>query len=209
MNVLNLYAGIGGNRKLWTDVNVTAVEINPDIARIYQDFFPDDKVIVGDAHRYLLDHFKEYDFIWSSPPCPTHSRMCNLNYIKEEQGQKPKYPDMKLYEEIIFLKHWFDGKWCVENVISYYEPLIPPYKRDSHYFWTNFNIGESSNIKRFIREHVCDGIPDHGFNITGVTSSFKEQVLNNCVKPETGLHILNRAREISTAEDVHQIAMEL
>jgi len=58
MRILNLYAGIGGNRKLWTDVEVTAVEMNPKIAAIYQDFFPNDKVIVADAHQYLLDHFK-------------------------------------------------------------------------------------------------------------------------------------------------------
>ena len=75
MKILNLYAGIGGNRKLWTDVEVTAVELNPEIASIYQDFFPKDKVIVADAHAYLLEHFEEYDFIWASPPCPSHSRM--------------------------------------------------------------------------------------------------------------------------------------
>ena len=57
MKVLNLYAGIGGNRKLWTDVDVTAVELNPDIADIYWDFFPNDKVIVADAHQYLLEHY--------------------------------------------------------------------------------------------------------------------------------------------------------
>ena len=32
MKVLNLYAGIGGNRKLWKDVEVTAVENNKEIA---------------------------------------------------------------------------------------------------------------------------------------------------------------------------------
>ncbi len=51
MKVLNGYAGIGGNRKLWDNVEVTAVEIEPKIAEIYQDFFPDDKVIVTDANR--------------------------------------------------------------------------------------------------------------------------------------------------------------
>src|SRR5680860_1285631 len=74
MDVLNLYAGIGGNRKLWTDCDVTAVEWDEETAKVYQDYFPNDKVIVGDAHQYLLDHYKEFDFIWSSPPCPTHSR---------------------------------------------------------------------------------------------------------------------------------------
>ena len=115
MRVLNLYAGIGGNRKLWTDVEVTAVELNPNIAKIYQDFFPEDKVIVADAHQYLLENFKEFDFIWSSPPCPTHSRFNNISNLRGGC----KYPDMKLYEEIIYLKHWFKGKYCIENVISY------------------------------------------------------------------------------------------
>ena len=40
MKVLNLYAGIGGNRKLWTDVEVTAVEIDPKRAEIYKHYFP-------------------------------------------------------------------------------------------------------------------------------------------------------------------------
>ena len=57
--MLNLYSGIGGNRKLWDNVEVTAVEINSQIAKIYQDFFPKDKVVVGDAHKYLIEHYKE------------------------------------------------------------------------------------------------------------------------------------------------------
>ena len=58
MKILNLYAGIGGNRKLWGDEhNITAVEINPNIAKIYQDLYPYDTVIVGDAHEYLRQHF--------------------------------------------------------------------------------------------------------------------------------------------------------
>ena len=194
MKILNLYAGIGGNRKLWKDVEVTAVEINPEIARIYQDFFPQDKVIVEDAHEYLLKHFKEFDFIWSSPPCSTHSRMNNLNYIKEEQGQKPKYPDMKLYEEIILLKHWFKGKWVVENVIGYYVPLIKPFERDSHYFWSNFYIGNTRRSKRYIREHLCDfedNYIDEDFMKIQIKN--KEQILNNCVNPKTGLYVFRCA----------------
>ncbi|HEC40865.1 MAG TPA: DNA cytosine methyltransferase, partial [bacterium] len=75
MKILNLYAGIGGNRKLWGDKHeIIAIEIDPKIAAIYQDLFPNDKVIIADAHQYLLEHFKEFDFIWSSPPCPSHSR---------------------------------------------------------------------------------------------------------------------------------------
>lgn len=132
MMVLNLYAGIGGNRKLWTDVEVTAVELNPQIAKIYQDFFPDDKVIVADAHQYLLEHFKEFEFIWSSPPCPTHSRVNDM-FVRSEVNPI-RYADMGLYQEIILLKSYFKGKYCVENVVSFYEPLYPPQEIDNHYF---------------------------------------------------------------------------
>ena len=86
MKVLNLYAGIGGNRKYWEDVEVTAVEYNEEIANVYQHFFPNDNVIVDDAHEYLAKNWRNFDFIWSSPPCPTHSRMnktqCNIKSNK-------------------------------------------------------------------------------------------------------------------------------
>ena len=142
MKVLNLYAGIGGNRKLWIDVEVTAVEIDPKIAKIYHDFFPDDKIVVGDAHQYLLEHYTEFDFIWSSPPCCSHSDMRRMGTTAKMY--KAVYPDMKLYEEIILLMTFFQGKWVVENVRSYYKPLIQPQKSGRHYFWSNFVI---PNIK--------------------------------------------------------------
>jgi DNA (cytosine-5)-methyltransferase 1 len=79
MKVLNLYACLGGNRYKWDEVaeeagielQVTAVELDPELAKLYQERFPNDTVIVADAHQYLLDHYKEFDFVWSSPPCPT------------------------------------------------------------------------------------------------------------------------------------------
>jgi len=150
MKILNLYAGIGGNRELWgNDHNITAVELDPKIAEKYKELFPHDEIIIADAHEFLLKHYQEYDFIWSSPPCPSHSRMRNLkNNIPETIK---KYPDMKLYEEIIYLKHFFKGKWVVENVISYYDPLITPVKSGNHYFWSNFNIPVFSNKPRHIR----------------------------------------------------------
>ena len=141
MKILNLYACLGGNRYKWNevkdDIEVTAVELDPDLARLYQKRFPKDKVIVADAHQYLLDYFDDFDFIWSSPPCPTHSR---LNSMIIQNTGKVRYPDMQLYQEIIVLKKWFKGKFVVENVIPYYEPLIPGIKRDRHIYWTNFNL---------------------------------------------------------------------
>ena len=90
---LNLYAGLGGNRKLWKDCQVTAIEYDPKIAEIYQELNPRDEVIVCDAHEYLLNNFQNFDFIWSSPPCQSHSRM-----IRSGRNRKPRYPDMRLYE---------------------------------------------------------------------------------------------------------------
>ena len=192
LKVLNLYAGIGGNRKLWINVDVTAIEINPTIAKIYQDFFPDDKVIVGDAHKYLLEHYKEFDFIWTSPPCPTHSRIRQFSAVARGQNEAV-YPDMKLYEEIIFLMHNFEGKWVVENVISYYEPLIKPQELASHYFWANFNLGNKKietrghNATMDVRQQL------KGFDLSSYKNIDKQKILRNCVEPETGLHIFNMA----------------
>ncbi|MEK7112410.1 MAG: DNA cytosine methyltransferase, partial [Patescibacteria group bacterium] len=139
MKILNLYAGIGGNRKLWGDSHeITAVEYKPEIAKVYQDLFPKDTVIIGNAHQYLLEHYAEFDFIWSSPPCPSHSKM--RKGFSVANGAKPIYPDMKLYEEILFLQGFFKGKFCVENVIAWYEPLITPTEMGRHYYWTNFYI---------------------------------------------------------------------
>ena len=202
MKILNLYAGIGGNRKLWGNVDVVAVENVPEIAKIYQDFFPKDKVIVADAHQYLLEHFKEFDFIWSSPPCPTHSRFNHLSNVQE--GKKVVYPAMELYQEIIYLKHWCKSKWIVENVISYYDPLIIPQEINHHYFWSNFYIHPMLKKRRGIRNeknHTNIRAKELGFDIGKIkgNSDFKRKILNNCVEPETGLHIFQEAfREYKT-----------
>ena len=53
--ILNLYAGVGGNRKLWGDkYEVTAVEFEQYIADAYKELNPNDVVIVADAHYNLL-----------------------------------------------------------------------------------------------------------------------------------------------------------
>ena len=78
--ILNLYACLGGNRYKWDEVakekgieiEVTAVELDEEAARLYQERFPNDIVIVADAHQYLLENYENFDFIWCSPPCPTH-----------------------------------------------------------------------------------------------------------------------------------------
>ena len=190
MKVLNLYAGIGGNRKLWKDVEVTAVELNPKIAAIYQDFFPDDKVIVSDAPQDLLEHFPEFDFIWSSPPCPSHSK---LLYHHEEKI----YHDMALYEEIILLREWAKCRWVIENVEPYYGYLIPAQVLHRHSFWSNFRIRDISSPKLQTckihneREFLQNVI---GLNIDKYEGIDKRKALRNCVLPELGLHILNESK---------------
>ena len=197
MKILNLYAGIGGNRKLWgNEHQITAVENNREIAMIYADFFPNDEVVFEDAHKYLLEHYKEFDFIWASPPCPTHSRFNLLS--NEQEGKTVKYPDMTLYQEIIYLKHWFKGKWCVENVIAYYDPLIPPHTSNGHYFWTNFLFPSMPNFTRGIkrkdeedlfREKLL-GIDLSKYNLP---KRFRRILINNCCEPEIGKRILDFA----------------
>jgi len=198
IKILNLYAGIGGNRKLWDgDIEVTAVENNKIIAEIYKKFFPNDKVIVGDAHKFLLEHYKEFNFIWSSPPCQSHSRVRKATLPRGLT--KPVYPDMKLYQEILFLKHHVEATpWVVENVKPYYEPLIEPQSVGRHNFWCNFEIkpinftlqGDligSSKIK-LLEENK-------GFNLDFARGlgKRKDQVLKNCVNAELGNHIFKCA----------------
>ena len=211
MKILNLYACLGGNRYKWNevkdDIEVTAVELDPECARLYQERFPNDKVIVADAHQYLLDHYKEYDFIWSSPPCPTHSRL----QISLKTKSKMKYPDMKLYEEIIFLDNFYNGKYCVENVIPFYEPLIPAKKRGRHLYWTNFNLPNTlSNIKnpdftRLKGNHieVMSNYHNYDFNKYNGKQS-KKKMSNNLVYFEDGKIIFETMLGIIKKEDINQ-----
>jgi DNA (cytosine-5)-methyltransferase 1 len=195
MKVLNLYAGIGGNRNLWQDVEVTSVEYEPKIAAQYKELYPNDNLIVGDAHEYLLDHYREFDFIWSSPPCQTHSR---TNYFTNEIRNRSRYPDMSLYQEVIFLNQFCKGKFCVENVIGYYKPLIKPIKIGRHYLWSNFNIP--------LIEQPMDGVGTmmKQYVGTGKHAHDKKLVDRNAVNSKLGLHVLNTARGIITQNKVEQ-----
>ena len=209
MKILNLYACLGGNRYKWdevTDVEVTAVEYDPELAKLYQERFPNDKVVVADAHQYLLDHYKEFDFIWSSPPCPTHSRLVHGNKNK----LKMKYPDMKLYEEILFLKHLYTGKFVVENVIPYYEPLIPAQKRHRHLYWTNFNLpnilsqreqAKISHTKNEVKK-LCEFHDYDFYKYKGSQPTSK--IARNLVDYEAGKTILETALGIIRKQNVNQ-----
>lgn len=185
--VLNLYAGLGGNRTLWTNCEVTAVEYDPQIAAIYSDRFPNDEIVIADAHAHLLANYDKFDLIWSSPPCQSHSSF-RQNIGVRYRGVKPVYPDMSLYQEILFLKYNAKTKWVVENVKPYYDPLIKPdLELQRHLFWANFDIP----IQEFETDNIRNAqIPDlqllHGIDLSNYKISNKRQLLRNCVHKEVG-----------------------
>ena len=195
MRILNLYAGIGGNRRLWGDEHqITAVELDPDIAAVYSDLYPNDEVIIGDAHEYLLANYKNFDYIWSSPPCQSHSSF-RFNIQVKYRGTKAVYPDMKLYQEIILLMTHYDGLYVVENVKPYYDVLIKPTKElQRHYFWANYDISDAEFKGENLRTAQ---IPDleklHQVDLSKYKLSNKRQVLRNCILPDLGLHVFRHA----------------
>jgi len=212
MKILNLYACLGGNRYKWNEVakeagieiEVTAIEWDEELAKLYQERFPNDTVIVADAHQYLLDHYKEFDMIWSSPPCPTHSKAMLYN-----TKIKPKYSDMKLYQEIIFLQSYFKGKYIVENVIPYYEPLIPAKKRGRHLYWTNFNLpNEISKRKGGLisgKDEIKKLCEFHEIDISSYKGSQrKDKIARNLVDFEAGRTILEIALGIIKKSNIKQ-----
>jgi len=209
--VLNLYACLGGNRYKWTDCQVTAVELDPELARMYQERFPNDIVIVADAHQYLLDHYKEFDFIWTSPPCPSHSRMRLTNTGEGERKSEACYPDMNLYQEVIFLDNFFDGKYVVENVIPYYEPLIPAKKRGRHLYWTNFNLPSDLGDRRadnFIYAKQSELEAFHRIDLSSYKGEQrKDKIARNLVDYEAGLTIFNTARGIIQKSKTNQLEL--
>ena len=211
MKILNLYAGIGGNRKLWgNEHEIIAVELDEKIANIYKANFSSDTVIIGDAHQYLKENYEKFDFIWASPPCQTHSKM-----MKATRHKVADYIDVKLYQEIIFLQHFFKGKFCVENVKPYYKPLIDPTAIiGRHLFWSNFKIknieietipnfinGDSKEEIQRLKDYI--GIQYDGNVYYGKNHS-PGQILRNCVIPALGKHILDSAMNVSEHKPTKQ-----
>jgi len=211
MKILNLYACLGGNRYKWGDEHeITAVELDPELARMYQKRFPNDNVLILDAHEFLLHHYKEFDFVWTSPPCPTHSRIrYNQAKGRNDDIYNAEYADMKLYQEIILLDNYFEGKYVVENVIPYYDLLIPGKKRGRHIYWTNFNL---PNILTKRKAQVGTGKNEvkklcefHEINLSDYKGiQRKDKIARNLVDYEAGKTILDTAMNIIIKENVLQ-----
>jgi DNA (cytosine-5)-methyltransferase 1 len=210
MKILNLYACLGGNRYKWgNEHEITAVEWDEELARLYQERFPKDKVIVADAHQYLLENFRNFDFIWTSPPCPSHSRAAFGSRKSIKASHKPIYPDMKLYQEIVFLKHYFDGKYVVENVIPYYDPLIPAIKRGRHLYWTNFNLPNVLSTRKSISMEDINEVGQwcifHEYDFRKYKGKQTVQkIARNLVDYEAGKTILDTVMGLTIKQNVNQ-----
>lgn len=200
MKVLNLYAGLGGNADLWDENQheITHVELNPKIAAVLSRRKPNQRVIVGDAHEYLLHHFSEYDYIWASRPCQKHSKM-----NKFTRHNLIRYVDGALFEEIILLDSYFKGIWVVENVVPYYKPYGLPAKIGRHLFWSNREIPPMPDAPKSPKgmmklstvgqkQQMMDWLGIHyPKNIYYENNHCPVQILRNCVHPLLGLHVFN------------------
>jgi len=121
-----------------------------------------------------------------------------------------KYPDMKLYQEVIFLDNFFKGKYVVENVIPFYTPLIPSNKRGRHLYWTNFNLPNNINerpaigisqgvneVKRLCEFHDYDFYKYKGKQPTN-------KIARNLVDYKAGKTIFETALGIIKKQDIKQ-----
>jgi DNA (cytosine-5)-methyltransferase 1 len=123
---------------------------------------------------------------------------------------------MKLYEEILFLDNFFDGKYCVENVIPYYEPLIPEKKRGRHLYWTNFNLpnilSERDKISGLINKDDYEAIKKlcefHDYDFFKYKGEQRRsKMARNLVDYEAGLTIFNIARGIYEKPKTNQLEL--
>lgn len=141
--------------------------------------------MITDAHDYLAKHWREFDFIWSSPPCQSHSKVRMM--ASKSGSYDAVLPDMKLWSEIIFLQNFTKHRYkvfVVENVKPYYEPFVKPTaKLGRHLFWA----------ARIPELEIKDGLtPDRrGSSEKGyfdlreykMRTYRKDQIIRNCVDP--------------------------
>ena len=124
-----------------------------------------------------------------------------------------KFPDMKLYEEIIFLDNFFNGKYVVENVIPYYEPLILAKKRHRHLYWTNFNLPNKLTDRKnpdFSRVKDVVGVMSkfHNYDFRKYKGEQRiNKIARNLVDYEAGRTILETAFGIERKQNINQTSI--
>lgn len=213
MNILNCFAGLGGNRRLWENHTVTAIEKDEGIANIYKKRFPADKLIVGDVFEYLRDKtydIDRFDFIWASPPCQTHSQMQKFNPSKTKRQPFPELT--QIYGLMFWLNQNYKNKYCIENVQPFYKaPIDPTIRLDRHLFWANFPIKPNSeltergnnkhgkiggvmrddghnNLVEYAKFMKLDDVIDDIFALKGYNHA---QLIRNTIHGEIGKYILD------------------
>ncbi|MCE7740456.1 MAG: DNA cytosine methyltransferase [Candidatus Heimdallarchaeota archaeon] len=183
--VLDLFAGVGGTAKgiqtFLQEKNIpfqyVAVENDPETIKAHLKLNPDSEIEFRDAY---LTSIKDYDFIWASPPCTSHSQL-NM-YMNRKQ------PDMRLWSLITRLQQQ-QIPFIVENVEPYYrEPIPHTLELGRHRFWSNKPI-IPFEVPKMPKDWGWMGIPDwekfHEIN-TRVTKFIKDplkrrQLLRNIV----------------------------
>lgn len=207
MKILNLYSGLGGNRLKWDGHDITAIENDGNLCSIYSARFPDDTVWQEDAIEFVENEdLQQFDFIWASPPCTTHSRTTFFH------GRK--VPDLtQLFGLRMFLEsNAFHGLYCIENVQPYYkipEEWQPSAKIDRHRFWTNFDLPSVDNLVNsrmlgttrkdqntiIINGKIADLADYHDFplEILMFFPTRKDKVLRNMLHYSIGKYILDYA----------------
>ena len=209
MKILNLYAGLGGNRlgfeKFYTergiDIEVTAVEQNADVAAYYQKRFPQDEIFLCNVKDFIekkenLKKILSSDLIWGSPPCQSHSRV-----VLPNKNRFLKMPNMHLYRLIILLMQ-LDMPWIVENVYPFYhkhisELFLPQTFVERHAFWTNqeiqkrkYSIGKGIIIEN---AKVSELEAYHDIYLGKLTN--KRQYLRNCINWRTTMKVLEMLQQ--------------
>ena len=213
IKTLNLFCGIGGNRLGFDEkYQVTAIDFNEKACRIYKFRFPTDRVIKADAYEYVRKHFSEFEFIWGSPSCKTHSLLNNINVgcVYNRSARKNiQLPDFRLYSLITFLKFMFRGIWVIENVRPYYPPLIPPsFALGRHYFWSNiiipeknFKIHDIGSIEKADSDYIAwlaeqKEVPiELVEKLTFLTNNEKVTIFRDMVNPKVARYIIKKIEQ--------------
>ena len=125
--------------------------------------------------------------------------------MKATRHKRKRYVDMMLWQEILLLQHFFKGVWCVENVVPFYTPLVPGVKVGRHMYWANFDVGDyvEPSPPDFInlanvagKKRLQDYLGIHyEKNIYYGDNHCPAQILRNCVHPNEGAAIFERARK--------------
>ena len=142
LKILDLFCGLGGVARGFQtfliengiDFEYYAIDVDDRILKAHKVLNPRSIVIKRDAYSFSDEELCNYDFIWASPPCETHS------IVGTWRRKISVDPDMRLYELIDRL---YDlGKpFVVENVKPYYKPPIRPTSRaNRHVLWSNLEI---------------------------------------------------------------------